>query len=142
MIRLGRRATVPALLLWGTLAAGCCGTRWAARPEAARGAPPAVTVEQALRLRRPVLLLFTTPGCALCRRLEQETLADPRVQAHLRGYALVRVDASLAAGKALAREHGVEAYPTWVRLAPTGQRLAIHAGHDAPEVLLRRLPRP
>lgn len=60
-----------------------------------------------------VMLELRTDWCSWCRRLDTDTFSEPAVRRLLGDLVAVRLDAE-GEGRALARELGVEAYPTIV----------------------------
>lgn len=76
---------------------------------------------EAARTGRLVFLELTIPGCHAGARLERETYPDARVQASLRAYVPVRIDAS--ADEALANQFDFTSSPDLLLLTPDGRLL-------------------
>ncbi|MFM8980626.1 MAG: thioredoxin family protein [Planctomycetia bacterium] len=109
---------------------------------AARDLPLEQVLARASAGGRPALLLFVARWCGYCRQLEQGTLADAGVRAHLAGFEVVRYDADGPTGRDLARRYGVQGFPTWVRVDASGAAVARYVGYDAPADLVARITRP
>lgn len=86
---------------------------------------------------RPVLVYLWMPGCAVCRKLELTTLADPAVRRRLTDWICVRVN--VAADRSLAAQMGVEATPTLALMASDGQPLSRITGYLSPSDLMAAL---
>ena len=79
---------------------------------------------------KPVLLDAYTTWCAPCRQMERETFALPHVgEAVALRYEPVRLDMESAAGKSVAAQHGVRAYPTLLVLDAEGRELDRSVGY-------------
>lgn len=137
--RIGQTAGVLALIYGGTLAVGAvAGANDPLRPLAplasdggARGAAELTfeTVEapQAVAAAiadgdRPTLLYFTADWCVSCKVIEREVFEDPRVQARLGGYRLLKADVTdeRPGTTALMSELSVVGPPTMLFVAPDG----------------------
>jgi len=100
------------------------------------------TLDGAQRLasqtNRLVLIQFWAPWCGVCKRLEQEVLAQPGVVAELAAsYVPVKINADHF--PATARQYGVTALPTTVIVSPQGQPLDTLRGWVGPADFAARL---
>jgi thiol-disulfide isomerase/thioredoxin len=121
-IRTGNGVLCPCLwrvVAWAALAAALALRAAEATAELRwyRGLDAALTAAAAEY--RPVLAVFSGPGCGWCRRLREETLTAPEVVALLRLYVLVEVD--VTEDPAAARQFEVSGVPTLLVLRGDGQ---------------------
>ena len=97
-----------------------------------------------------MVLDIYTEWCGFCRRMNQETYADERVQDALdRYYYPVRINAESAENvifqgnsyemRDLAAEFAVRSYPTTVFISPEGETVAAQAGFIEAETFYRML---
>lgn len=114
-------------------------------PPAAAAAGPSwrawdAGLQEAARLKRPVLVDVYTDWCGWCKRMDREVYARPDVQAYLsRRFVVVKLDAESGArvryeGKAMASRSlaarlGVRSYPNTVFLGPDGKRIGSAPGY-------------
>jgi hypothetical protein len=85
-------------------------------------------------------LLFTAQWCGFCRRMEEETLRDPRVAAYL-NERFIPMKVRFTKNDPLVARYGVEGIPsTWI-LAPDGRRLVQFQGYLHADRLLKALKR-
>ncbi|MBU1693864.1 MAG: HEAT repeat domain-containing protein [Verrucomicrobia bacterium] len=77
------------------------------------------TLSRAEAEYRPVLAVFSSPGCAWCRRLKTETLDDPETRQLLRHFSLVEID--VMDDPLTAQEYGVRGVPTVLILSSDGR---------------------
>ena len=94
-------------------------------------------LERALELakseNKPIYLAFGAAWCPVCRRMEEQTLLEPPMQALADAFVWVKVD--IDRNVTLAREWGVEATPTIFLLDSSGNaRLRIVGGAGAEEL--------
>lgn len=68
---------------------------------------------------RPVLAVFSSPGCGWCQRLKTETLDDPETRNLLKHYALVEID--VMDDPLTAQQYGLRGVPTVLILSSDGQ---------------------
>ncbi|MBB4001543.1 protein-disulfide reductase DsbD [Aurantimonas endophytica] len=137
--RLGQTAGMLALIYGGTLAVGAvAGANDPLRPLAplasngtARSAgtlrfdtvaAPEAVAEAIAAGDRPTLLYFTADWCVSCDVIEREVFDDPRVQARLGGYRLLKADVTdeRPGTTALMSELSVVGPPTMLFLDPDG----------------------
>jgi thiol-disulfide isomerase/thioredoxin len=100
-------------------------------------------LDQGLELARatglPVYLAFGAAWCPVCRRMEEVTLLEPRMQALADEFVWVKVD--IDRSNSLAREWGVEASPTIFLLDSEGRSRRKIVGGASAEDLSARLRR-
>lgn len=83
---------------------------------------------------RPVLALFTSPGCAWCRRLKAETLEEPEVRKLLQHFSLVEID--VMEDPDSAQRYSLRGVPTLLFLASDGRVRGGVSGYvSGPELL-------
>ena len=137
--RLGQTAGVLALIYGGTLAVGAVAgandplhplaplasngaTRKADRLSFDNAQSPAAVAAAIADGDRPTLLYFTADWCVSCDVIEREVFGDPRVEARLGGYRLLKVDVTdeQPGSTALMSELSVVGPPTMLFVAPDG----------------------
>lgn len=79
-----------------------------------------------------VMIEFYTDWCSWCRRLNTDTFAKSEVRELLAGLVAVRVDAEKE-GRELARQYGVDGYPTIVFTDASGEEVDRIVGFLPPE---------
>ncbi len=87
-----------------------------------------------------VMMEFYTDWCSWCRRLENDTFADPEVIAELKKLVPIRVNAE-GGGEDLASRFGVDSYPTVVFVDSDGEEVDRILGYLPPEEFLRQTRR-
>lgn len=75
--------------------------------------------QDAKRLNRPLLLIFSSPGCGWCKKMDVETFTDPTTLFATKSYLVVRVDSST--DENVFRLYGVSETPTCLFLDPQGK---------------------
>lgn len=94
-----------------------------------------VALERAAETDRLILIAFHQPGCVSCRWMDREVFAKNDVAAALEDWVPVRVDASRRPG--VTAGFGVEAYPSFAVLSPSGDLFRAFGGPlDAPTFIL------
>lgn len=93
------------------------------------------TLDQALTAAKedgkPVLAIFSAPSwCHWCQELDQETLADAKVQEELKRFHVVFVDFDTE--KDLVKEHDVMGVPTLIFFNSLGERVQVNPGFVGP----------
>lgn len=73
----------------------------------------------AAKHNKPVLVYFTMPQCAWCRRLDAEVLQNPEVRKRLASFVLVKLD--LAVDEKAAARFRIRSTPTLLLLSPEGR---------------------
>jgi thioredoxin-related protein len=87
-----------------------------------------------------VMMEFYTDWCSWCRRLEADTFTDPAVLALLREVVPIRVDAE-GSGEELARQYGVDSYPTIVFVDGQGNEVDRILGYLPPAQFVEQASR-
>ncbi len=91
------------------------------------------------------VIRFDASWCGVCRKLERNTLNDPRVVDALGSYERILIDVSdlSPARKKLMKHYGVQGYPAILFVTPRGLivREPRVRGYVGPEVLLRLIQR-
>lgn len=83
-------------------------------------------VQVARQQGRPIFVDFSTSWCSVCKQMDRTTLADPAVLSRLEHFVKVKVDGD--AFPQLCQAYGVQAYPTFVHLDPSGRVLTKREG--------------
>ncbi|MEY2726528.1 MAG: hypothetical protein RLZZ458_2395, partial [Planctomycetota bacterium] len=125
------------LLLFIFCLAGVSGThvRAADKPW---GTDPERALQAAARSGRPVFMEFSASWCAICKRLERTTLADPDVAARIsENYVSVRVDADLH--EELAKDLEIKGLPAILIVSPDLEILHRVAGFRTVEAMHEEL---
>ncbi len=81
-------------------------------------------LEEAARLKRPVVIDFYAAWCAPCRELDEATFHDPAVVKHASGLVMIKVDVTQGGNPIharLLREYGIKGVPTVVFLTAGGR---------------------
>ncbi len=74
---------------------------------------------QALKEKKPLMVVFSTEWCGYCRKLERETFPDAKVRELGKKFVKVKVDGDKE--RAIAEQFGVSGYPTIVFFSPDGK---------------------
>ena len=105
--------------------------------------PPEVSVlieellAQARRENKPLVLEFSGKFCAACKRLERETLADPKVQRALKAVIFRKV--MVEEHRDAATYFGIRAIPQLRFITPDGKIVAQDQGVISVETMLDHL---
>ena len=94
-------------------------------------------LEQAKRENKPLVLEFSGKWCGACRRLEQETLEDPKVEEAL-GKVIFR-QILVEDDPAAAKQFKIRAIPQLMFFTPDGQVVAQDKGVISVETMLGHL---
>jgi len=129
-----KKILLVALLL--TSVSYCAGSlRAADRPW---GTDPEKALQTAAQTGRPVFMQFSASWCAICKRMEKSTLADPAVAARIaRSYVPVRVDADRHGD--LVKDLEIDGLPTILIVSPELEILHRIAGFQTVEAMLEQL---
>jgi thiol-disulfide isomerase/thioredoxin len=74
-------------------------------------------LREAKNMKRPIMLDFWASWCGPCKKLENETLANPNFASYLNSnYMVYKVDIDSFDGMAIADRFAVDAYPTLILL--------------------------
>ncbi len=119
---MGTRALVAATVVIASLACAspesspaATGVQWEKSLEAA--------LQRAGKEKKLVMVFFYTDWCGWCRRMDQNTFADARVQAELTRLVPVRLNAE-GNGRAEAARFRVNSFPVIAFLDATGRQVA------------------
>ena len=74
----------------------------------------------------PIVVFVESDACHFCVKMKRQTLAAPKIDAALRHFTTVRINA--AEQRQLAKNLGVRAFPTTIIAAPDGAVLKIAEG--------------
>lgn len=84
-----------------------------------------------------VLADFNAPWCGWCTKLDQDTLSNPKVQARLRDFTLVKIDTDQYPD--IARHYNISGLPTTMILDAGGKVLHSQDGYMEPAQYLQFL---
>lgn len=102
------------------------------------GTDPERALQAAARSGRPVFMQFSASWCAICKRLEKTTLADPNVAARISNdYVPVRIDVDLH--KDLAKDLEIKGLPAVLIVSPDLEILHRIAGFRTVDAMLEEL---
>ncbi|NOT01780.1 MAG: thioredoxin family protein [Phycisphaerales bacterium] len=110
-------------------------------PTVAWGTDAAAALQAGQTDGKPVLLVFTGPGCPFCWRMERAVLPSAPVERELGRFIPVRVDT--AADRASVQRFGIEGIPALVVVSPDGTIAARATGYHGVDEFtrfLRRVP--
>ncbi len=96
-------------------------------------------LEQAKRENKPLVLEFSGKWCGACRRLEQETLEDPKVEEALEKVIFRQI--LVEDDPAAAKQFKIRAIPQLMFFTPDGQVVAQDKGVISVETMLGHLKR-
>ena len=90
---------------------------------------------------KPVLVDYWASWCVECVRMDKVTFANPRVEAALQGWRLIRVDVTQndAVSRALLKRYHLVGPPAFVAVNAGGKTVAQQEGYLGPEAFLRWL---
>jgi thiol:disulfide interchange protein len=95
-------------------------------------------LQRAGKEKKLVMVFFYTDWCGWCRRMDQNTFADARVQAELSRLVPVRLNAE-GNGRAEAARFRVNSFPVIAFLDATGRQVARIPGFLPPPAFLEEL---
>jgi thioredoxin-related protein len=100
-------------------------------------------LEEAQKKNKPVFVQFYATWCGYCRKMDQETFTDSKVQAQLKKFVAVRVTESsedkvthqgkVMTERELTAAHGVQGFPTLVFMEPDGKVIGKIPGYLGPK---------
>lgn len=124
-----RLAVLGGLILGSVSVAMADDVRWRGDYKAAQA--------EAVRLKRPIMIVVTSEGCGWCRKLERTTLRDARVVQELNEFTIpFRLDADDSTQAALVEALGVDGVPAIAFVNPGGKLIANRPGYlDAAKFL-------
>jgi thioredoxin-like negative regulator of GroEL len=85
---------------------------------------------QAVSQNKPILIDFFAEWCGPCKQFAAAVGSNAEIQKALEPVILYRVDSEKGAGKDLAKEFSVRAYPTFIMVNKDGQMLDIWLGYE------------
>jgi tetratricopeptide (TPR) repeat protein len=94
---------------------------------------PQSALEQALRLKQPLLIHFYGIWCPPCNLLDQNVYRDPRFIQATQGWVKLKVDADRELSWALKEKYNVGGYPTVVLANAEGSELGRIVGYRKPQ---------
>lgn len=102
------------------------------------GTDPEKALQAAAQTGRPVFMQFSASWCAICKRLEKNTLANPEVANRIsRSYVPVRVDADRHGD--LAKDLDIKGLPTILIVSPNLEILHRISGFQTVDAMLAEL---
>lgn len=93
--------------------------------------------QQAIKLKRPILVDFTAEWCSWCKKLDEEVWPDPKVVAAAEPFVCVKVDGD--ANPQLVENFKVSGFPTVVAIDVKGKVLGKAVGYQDVEAMERFL---
>ncbi|HID06492.1 MAG TPA: DUF255 domain-containing protein, partial [Armatimonadetes bacterium] len=100
-------------------------------------------LQQAIADGKPVVIDFTAKWCAMCKKLEKRTFANPRVRAELRRFVCLKVDMTYGSltNQNVAERYDVRGLPTVVLVDSKGRehRELRITGFISPQEFIQRL---
>lgn len=94
-------------------------------------------LKQAGQAKKLVMADFSTTWCGWCKRLDAQTLSDPRVAKRAAQFVAVRIDGDKHRG--LVEKYRIQGYPTILFLDATGREVHRVAGFLDPEPFLAEM---
>jgi thioredoxin-like negative regulator of GroEL len=85
---------------------------------------------QAVSQNKPILIDFFAEWCGPCKQFAAAVSSNAEIQKALEPIILYRVDSEKGAGKDLAKEFNIRAYPTFILVNKDGQMLDIWLGYE------------
>jgi thiol-disulfide isomerase/thioredoxin len=122
---------------WLLLASICTAGRLAGAAAPARSIEFHRSIEEAkkaAKVERPTVILFGASWCTWCRKMETDTLTDPKVTKTADRFLWVKIDVDQ--DQELAVRYGVEGVPVAVVIDGKGRVLGTHSGFLSPDKFL------
>ncbi len=95
-------------------------------------------IEEAKETNKPIIVDFSAKWCSYCKKLDETTFSDSRVQEKLsKNYVVVKIDVD--ENPDVASKYKIYGYPTLVFLNPNGQEIKRQEGYIDPDGLLNEL---
>lgn len=93
--------------------------------------------ELAINENKPILIDFYTEWCGWCKRMDQDTYANDKVQESLEQFVCVKIDAEQ--NRDLAKTYKINGFPSTVFLKANGQLIEVIPGYLPPSDFLKLL---
>lgn len=93
--------------------------------------------ELATNENKPILIDFYTEWCSWCKRMDQDTYANDKVQTSLEQFVCVKIDAEQ--NRDLAKTYKINGFPSTVFLKANGQLIEVIPGYLPPSDFLKLL---
>jgi len=94
-------------------------------------------LKTAAREKKPIMIDFYTDWCSWCKKLDEDTYPDPKVQELAKKFVCAKINAEK--DTATARKYGVSAYPTIVFTDAEGKELHRVESYQTGEVFVQTL---
>ncbi len=111
--------------------------RWRAPAEISWIENYAEGISKAKIANKPAMIDFYTEWCGWCKKLDKDTLSNPKVQDKLKEFTLLKLDAEVHHDTAA--EYGVTGYPTTLILDQKGKLILKQPGYMPPKGYLKFL---
>ena len=99
--------------------------------------------DEAVRTRKPILIVFGAEWCGFCKKLEKETLSDPSMAAVINErfvpVHLDLTDRAMTPSKKVAQILEVKTLPSCIVLSPEADLLGRVKGFQTPEAMYQHL---
>lgn len=86
---------------------------------------------------KPVMVDFYTEWCGWCKKLDQDTYSNPKVQELAGKFVCVKVDGDK--DRASVSKYKINGYPTIVFLDSTGEEIDRNVGYAGPDELAKMM---